>query len=982
MKKHFLLLLMAFFSLAGWAQQADLENADVSFSKVEYGGVAPIMQVIYQGQVLTENEQYTWDGKYYTSELCTAESATEDLIPRELPYWVKIEGKEGTVYGGTSTTGYFFVTKKKVIITAIAGQDGYTFGDEINTEIAFDAITFDGLLEGDGEEELVDPEVESLTFTWDEHSDAGEWAITGINGLLSDNYEFVYEDEEGEPTVNVVISPMELDGENFTVTAPEDVVYEGKNLNPAFSVVYKAGTEDEIVLEKDVDFTVANAVGEGEGEEFVPNPIYNAGAYVINITGIGNYTGELVNDELEVGQAPLQVYVNSLSKEYDGTTVIYGGTTEEPVAATIAYSGLVGADAKIANPFGANAYSAGYATPLEEDGNKNVTATGYALIPVLSAEEGAVNEVYDNYDVTLLTTGKLIVTPKAIAIKPADGLTKEIDSEDEFTAADIDVSEAIEGDQETLANGYKIVRSNTDEAVDTYEGVLSLAERTDLDEDAAAAFAAVKANYTIDATGTADFEITGGTLYVYPKSVAIVYGQSTPTTFEVVATTAGGTEVEIDKPNVIFKDLDAAPTAAGTYVLTLDAEPTVEGYEVVTLDGQYTISPKPLTVTVQSQILQVGDDEDELVPTKVDFAGKLEGDNIGYTLKFNNEEFGEGELDEAGALTEAADHKTYAAGIIIERVESTDEAPNDNDNYTIDWTITGELVVGGEFYLSFESSEEDWDDIVKYDGESANVEWAPNRNQPLAKFDGDWKANEWNTGILPFAVTPRELSNAFGYAIVNVADPDNTTETNVAFKLNMVDVIPANTPFAIKTDAAKLDIENNPLPEIPEAFESEDAEAEFWLAYNAAKADIYALFGKEGGFTIEKPESQIVEKEVAFGHKFVGVYEEVEMNNTKSNCHFMVNGAWKHLGASSTRTFTILPFNCYIESPAAAAARGLTFTFEELDGSTTAIKAISAETSGAEANAKGWYTIGGMKLQGTPAQKGVYINNGKKVIIK
>ena len=777
---------------------------------------------------------------------------------------------------------------------------------------------------------------------------------------------------------------MELTANDFTVTAPEDVVYAGANLNPAFSVVYKAGTEDETVLTQGVDFTVANTETIQVGQENVPAPIYNAGDYEITITGKGNYS-ETLASALTVAPAPLKVYANNLSKVYDGTINIYGGTAENPIPATVAYSGLVGADANVANPFDGvaddngpkPAFAVNYVIPENANydeataGNMNVGT--YSLLP-MEIEENSI-DLIENYDIEYLPTGKLTVTAKAIAIKPADNLSKEIDSEDAFTANDIDVSEAIEGDRATLASGYKIVRSNTDEAVDTYEGVLSLVERTDLEEDAAAAFAAVKANYTIDATGTADFEITGGTLYVYPKSVAIVYGQPTPTTFDVVATTAAGTEIELkNAPSVIFKDLEAAPTAAGTYVLTLDAEPTVEGYTVVPLDGQYTISPKPITVTVQSQILQVGDDKDDLVQTKVDFAGKLEGDVIGYTLDFNNDEavFANDIFDADGKLTEAADRTTWGDGIMIVEVASTEEAPNDNANYTIDWTTTGELVVGGMFGFRLESNDEDWDKIVKYDGEQAIVEWAPNRNQPLSKFEGDWKAKEWNTGILPFAVTVRELSNAFGYAIVNIADPANTTESNVAFKLEMGE-IPANTPFAIKTDAAIP-----ALPLIPDAFADEEVEAAFWEAYNKG----FANFWHDGGFTIEKPESQVVETEVAFGHKFVGVYKTETLDKTKSNCHFLLNGAWKHIGPNSNNTFDILPLNCYIESPAAAAARGLTFTFEELDGSTTAIKAISVEASGAEANAKGWYSIGGMKLQGVPAQKGVYINNGKKVIIK
>ena len=53
---------------------------------------------------------------------------------------------------------------------------------------------------------------------------------------------------------------------------------------------------------------------------------------------------------------------------------------------------------------------------------------------------------------------------------------------------------------------------------------------------------------------------------------------------------------------------------------------------------------------------------------------------------------------------------------------------------------------------------------------------------------------------------------------------------------------------------------------------------------------------------------------------------------------------------------------------------------EEPDGSTTAITCISAD--GKAVTADGWYTLNGVKLNAAPTEKGVYIQNGKKVVIK
>ena len=53
---------------------------------------------------------------------------------------------------------------------------------------------------------------------------------------------------------------------------------------------------------------------------------------------------------------------------------------------------------------------------------------------------------------------------------------------------------------------------------------------------------------------------------------------------------------------------------------------------------------------------------------------------------------------------------------------------------------------------------------------------------------------------------------------------------------------------------------------------------------------------------------------------------------------------------------------------------------EEPDGSTTAIREVNGQV--VEGDVNGWYTINGVKLETVPTQKGIYINNGKKIVIK
>ena len=153
--------------------------------------------------------------------------------------------------------------------------------------------------------------------------------------------------------------------------------------------------------------------------------------------------------------------------------------------------------------------------------------------------------------------------------------------------------------------------------------------------------------------------------------------------------------------------------------------------------------------------------------------------------------------------------------------------------------------------------------------------------------------------------------------------------------------------------------------------------------YQAVAPNTEINFGQQ---TIKAPESEEVEVAAStLGHKFIGSYKTKKIDNKMSNVYYYNGmGAWKHLGASSQNTWNIAPFNAYILQPAAAPneqqARELTFTFEDIDGTATAIKSISEDST--NANAKGWYNLNGMKMDGAPVQKGVFIKDGKKVVIK
>ncbi len=94
----------------------------------------------------------------------------------------------------------------------------------------------------------------------------------------------------------------------------------------------------------------------------------------------------------------------------------------------------------------------------------------------------------------------------------------------------------------------------------------------------------------------------------------------------------------------------------------------------------------------------------------------------------------------------------------------------------------------------------------------------------------------------------------------------------------------------------------------------------------------------------------------------------------------------------------IKPMRCYLSyvgTSAPAPARGLTRAAATDDlpqsitvrlvsrsGETTAIGEIDTKTGKMTFDSEAWYTLDGVRLSGKPSTKGIYINNGRKIVIR
>ena len=62
--------------------------------------------------------------------------------------------------------------------------------------------------------------------------------------------------------------------------------------------------------------------------------------------------------------------------------------------------------------------------------------------------------------------------------------------------------------------------------------------------------------------------------------------------------------------------------------------------------------------------------------------------------------------------------------------------------------------------------------------------------------------------------------------------------------------------------------------------------------------------------------------------------------------------------------------------------QSITVKLISASGETTAIGTLDTKTGEVTFDSEAWYTLGGVRLSGKPSSKGIYINNGKKIVIK
>ena len=520
------------------------------------------------------------------------------------------------------------------------------------------------------------------------------------------------------------------------------------------------------------------------------------------------------------------------------------------------------------------------------------------------------------------------ITPKPVYIKPTPAQKNYGDDDPEFTYSLVSAPAGAVVEDAVL-NGTVTLLRTEGENVGTYKIYVKSYEAQDgenykiaddqiVNTPASADAKNITATFTINATGD-------GLVLKFKNDLAKakktkVYGNANPAwTIDDLEYVSG--KVGTDDWETTIKPALSAP------VFGLSSEDVNDNNKVQLKSG--LVSANYPNVTVQEMDFEVTARPITVTLTNqtIDFGGNL-GQTNGTHWNITTGSLATGDVvNDLNLVVKTVNtQSTYAVSATPYAKAITAEI--DNDNYELS-VVEGDLTVQAGASITL-NRDDDMDVLIKaYGGQNINVKL--NRNIT--------RTEAWFAMVLPFETNMTELVNKFGYCVVNVLDESNADPSKVKFKLAF-GTIAANQPFLVKL--------GNKITAVVD-FGNKD------IVYDAAPLS-----------------------EDAAHNKFHGVFKETTLE-ANPNYWTMIPSLDKFQKLDQAGT-TLTPINAYLETAQELNAFAPAIFVEDMDGSVTAINVVNADAL--QKNAEGWYTINGMKLNAAPTEKGVYINNGKKVIIK
>ncbi len=232
--------------------------------------------------------------------------------------------------------------------------------------------------------------------------------------------------------------------------------------------------------------------------------------------------------------------------------------------------------------------------------------------------------------------------------------------------------------------------------------------------------------------------------------------------------------------------------------------------------------------------------------------------------------------------------------------------------------------------------------LMKYNGMTAHSVTLSSRTL--------YKDGRWNTLCLPFAVsdfTGTPLEGATVKSLSTAAFADGTLTLNFSDNLTAIE---AGKPYIVKWD------------------NSEDTEIVSPVFNNVTISN-----------TSNDVETNVVTFSGIFSPYAIEGEDRTMLYLGGDNKLYYPNGA---MTIGACRAYFKLADGLTAGEPTTAGAQGVKAFALNFDDEATCIRSLTPDPSPKGEGSDYWYTLDGRRLTGKPTQKGIYINNGNKVVIK
>ena len=750
----------------------------------------------------------------------------------------------------------------------------------------------------------------------------------------------------------VTVSPKSVTeaGSTVALAAPEDVTYKGAPYTFTINVTDggKAVSTEGFTASYTYSATAT-------GSFTTASSTQNAGYYKQVVTFGGNYTGTLTSEAFQIKKADLMVRVKNKTLLYSGSVYTY---TDDDIE----YEGFVGTETKsditglTVENTNKDAGTYDIIAKGAVNGNYNfVYVKGVLTInplqfkvyvlpqtAVIGSDEAAITSwtgkdyfsdeatgKYANERIKLLLQTGVDATSGAATFPTtptaSDFVTVNSTILSYFAQTEYTVGEGSSASKKHFITGLTLSRTSG-----TAAGEYSLT----------ASGATAAKNYAIAAYVPSTFTIGKAEVEIELDNQAKTYGTEDPEWTYTIKGKGGVTLTDADKAAIAAKISVARAEGenVGSYDVTLTVadNTSFSNFTVpATATGKLIITRRPLTITAAPQVLYVGDSYLNIDQKAVTIEGLVKGETLEVQLAFSTE-VTTTYVDSDNKLILASGSTKDIAGGIVPSIKAGQEAVLKNYSYTTASLVAGKLtIIKASAVLFLDDKDENLATAIQTAASGTD-------KKRIVKFSTRvLKANQWNTIVLPFATSVQEISSKLDYAVVDVLGESTSPET-ISLKLAF-GAIPANTPFMVQP--------------------AEDKDL----------ADV--TFDGEGGAGVTIVYDADPKADDGQGHYFKGTYTGTTVTSADKSEYYYSTSKKQFVNASGSTKIGIM--RAFLKDTNAAGAGARVITIEEADGSVTAIDTV--ETQNGENNGA-IYNLQGVRVN--KASKGVFIQNGKKVIIK